>query len=62
MTALTGMVRPWYRGDEGDHLYSDCPRLEGEPAEGLGWLDLCGTDVCEACHARHHRGGELDEH
>jgi hypothetical protein len=53
MSDLTRMVRPWFRGDEGDHLYPDCPRLEGEPAEGLGWLDPRGTDVCESCQERH---------
>jgi hypothetical protein len=54
---LTRMVRPWFKG-EGfpDHIYADCEVLEdqlealdGEPVEGLGWLDPEGSDVCQAC-------------
>lgn len=54
---LSRMIRPWWRGSElnGDHIYRDCERLEeeGEPREGVGWLDPYGTDVCGACFERH---------
>jgi hypothetical protein len=58
---LSKMIRPWYRGSdgnarsEGDHIYVDCEWLaeEGEPREGVGWLDPYGTDVCEECRGRY---------
>lgn len=58
---LGRMVRPWYRGIDangfgspGDHIYADCEWLaeEGEPREGVGWLDPDG-DMCEACRRRY---------
>jgi hypothetical protein len=47
------MVRPWYRGEEGDHIFPDCEELTGDPVEGVGWLDPAGGDVCEQCLYRH---------
>jgi hypothetical protein len=46
---LTRMVRPWFRGEAGDHIYADCEEISGEPIEGVGWLDPEGGDVCETC-------------
>ena len=59
MSGLDRMIRPWYRGTEfdgaGDHIFPDCEVLakEGEPREGVGWLDPWGTDVCDTCRSRH---------
>jgi hypothetical protein len=57
---LDRMIRPWYRGgylpyDDGAHLYADCEVLaeEGEPREGVGWLDPLSEDVCGECARRH---------
>jgi hypothetical protein len=51
------MIRPWWRGGElnGDHIYRDCEVLEeeGEPREGVGWLDPLGTDICDTCAERY---------
>lgn len=46
------LVRPWYRGEVGDHIYADCPEIDGQPVEGVGRLDPRGTDVCEQCLTR----------
>lgn len=59
MSDLDRMIRPWYRGTEfdgaGDHIYADCEVLanEGDPREGVGWLDPLGTDICDACAERY---------
>lgn len=57
---LNQMIRPWYRGGEldpyaGCHIYTDCEVLteEGEPREGVGWLNPLGSDVCDECAKRH---------
>lgn len=50
---MTGWVRPWFRGEVGDHIFADCPEIEDEPVEGVGWLDPRGGDVCEQCFMRH---------
>lgn len=62
MSVLDRMIRPWWRGidsnsegSQGDHIYRDCEWLteEGEPREGVGWLDPTGSDVCEECRSRY---------
>lgn len=61
LTDLSSMVRPWYRGIDtnarnlGDHIYADCEWLaeEGEPREGVGWLNPYDDRVCEECLRRY---------
>jgi hypothetical protein len=55
------MVRPWYRGEEGDHLYADCGELTGEPVEGVGWLAPDDGDVCLTCLERYAPDGLDDD-
>jgi hypothetical protein len=56
--AVSGMVRPWYRGIDpgyGDHLFIDCEELtyEGEPREGVGWMNPYDPAVCLSCLRRY---------
>ena len=67
LTDLSRMVRPWWRGidgngkgSHGDHIYRDCEWLaeEGDPREGVGWLNPHDPLICLACLRRY----DPDEH
>lgn len=52
---MSKLVRPWWRGRDGDHVKADCPLLaaDGGAAEGSGWfnLDDAGDPLCPHCFA-----------
>lgn len=54
-TDLSQLIRPWWRGRDGDHVNADCPLLKADvmATEGSGWFNLAHitTKLCPQCFA-----------